>query len=141
MKDLKSIIGKKGVYTRTIAESDVYLFGGITGDLHFNHFDEEFMKRTVYKKRIAHGILVLGMMSTAGARLNEAEGWTTVSYGYDRIRFIKPVLIGDTLKSEYVVVEVDEENKKYFADVTCFNQHGETVAVARHVSKFIEVDE
>jgi 3-hydroxybutyryl-CoA dehydratase len=141
MELTEAILGKKGVYSRTVAESDVYLFGGITGDLHFNHFNEEFMKTTEYGTRMAHGILILGMMSTAGARLNEREGWTTVSYGYDRIRFIRPVLIGDTISAEYKVVRIDPENQKYYAEVTCKNQHGTLVCVATHVAKFYDAYE
>lgn len=136
MELTEAIIGKTGVYSRTVAESDIYLFGGITGDLHFNHFNEEFMKKTEYGARMAHGILILGMMSTAGGRLNEAEGWTTVSYGYDRIRFIRPVFIGDTITAEYRVDRIDPEQQKYFAEVTCKNQNGVTVCVATHVAKF-----
>lgn len=136
--DMKSLVGKTGTYTRTVSESDVYLFGGISGDLHFCHFDEEYMKQTAYKRRLVHGILVLGLMATAGGRLNEQNGWSTVSKGYKSVEFIKPAFIGDTLRAEYKIVEVDEEKKMFFAEMTCHNQHGEKIAVAYHSSQFIE---
>ena len=134
----RDCIGKSATYSRTVGESDVYLFGGICGDLHQNHYDEQFMGNTVYKHRIAHGMLVLSYMSTAGSLLNQKMNWNTVSYGYDRVRFIKPVFIGDTLTATETVVKVDDDGK-YFAEVTCTNQNGITVAAAIHVSKFIEV--
>lgn len=137
----EAIVGKKGVYSRTVSESDVYLFGGVSGDLHFVHFNEEYMKGTVYKHRIAHGILILAYMSTAGGRMNENEGWETVSYGYDKVRFIKPVFIGDTITAEYIIARVDVAESKYYAEVTCKNQSDELVAVATHISRFINEKE
>ena len=137
---LNGCIGKSATYSRTVAESDVYLFGGISGDLHQNHYDEAFMKKTPYQHRIAHGMLVASYMSSAGSLLNELMSWHTVSYGYDRIRFIKPVFIGDTITCTETVTRVDDD-LKYYADVTAVNQNGLLVAVATHVSKFIDVAE
>ena len=138
MNNITECVGKSATYSRTVGESDVYLFGGISGDMHQNHYDESFMGRTVYQHRIAHGMLVASYMSTAGSLLNEQMKWNTVSYGYDRIRFIKPVFIGDTLTCTETVTRVDDDGK-YFADVTATNQNGVLVAVAIHVSKFIAV--
>ena len=60
-----------------------------------------------------------------------------VSYGYDRIRFVKPVFFGDTVTVEYRITERDEAQQKVFAQVTCTNQRDEVVAVATHILKFV----
>jgi acyl dehydratase len=59
----------------------------------------------------------------------------TVSYGYDRIRFIKPVFIGDTLTVDYRIAERDETKGELRAQVSVTNQHGDLVAVAVHILK------
>ena len=58
-------VGDKVSFSKTVSESDVYLFAGITGDLAPNHVNEEYMKRSGYGRRMAHGALVVGFMSTA----------------------------------------------------------------------------
>ncbi len=140
IEKLREYIGLSASYARTVSESDVYLFGGISGDLHQNHYNEAFMQKTQFKHRIAHGMLVAAYMSSAGSALNDKMQWNTVSYGYDRIRFIKPVFIGDTLRCTETVSRVDDDGK-YYAKVTAINQDGVLVAVATHVSKFIDVQE
>lgn len=140
IEKLRDCVGKSASYARTVGESDVYLFGGISGDIHQNHYNEKFMQNTQFKHRIAHGMLVAAYMSSAGSLLNDKMQWHTVSYGYDRIRFIRPVFIGDTLVCTETVSRVDDDGK-YYADVTAVNQDGVLVAVATHVSKFIDVQE
>lgn len=58
-------IGDTVAFTKTVSESDVYLFAGITGDLSPNHVNEEYMKQSSYGRRMAHGALLVGFMSTA----------------------------------------------------------------------------
>ncbi len=127
-------IGATGRFTKTVSESDVYLYAGLTGDLHPNHLDEEFMKGGRYGRRIAHGTLLMGFMSAASANLYLGR---TASLGYDRARFIKPVFFGDTITTEYKVREVDHDKQRVYADVTCRNQDGETVAVAVNVRAWV----
>lgn len=124
--------------TKTISESDVYLFAGITGDLGPNHTDAEYMANTPYGQRIAHGALTLGLMSTCSTRLIERLGDTpTVNYGYERVRFVRPVLFGDTISVSYVVSRVDLDTDRVYADVTATNQRGDVVAVAVNVLRVI----
>jgi len=130
-------IGHTVHFRKTVGESDVYLFAGITGDLSPNHTDEEYMKQTRYGRRIAHGALLVGYMSTCSTKLIEQAGATAVSYGYDRIRFVRPVFIGDTIAIEYRVTAKHEAEAKTVAEVTVTNQHGEVVAVATHILKFL----
>lgn len=130
-------IGQVVTFAKTVGESDVYLFAGITGDLYQNHTNEEYMKTTRYGRRIAHGALLVGYMSAASTRISERCTHPVVSYGYDRIRFVKPVYLGDTVTVEYQITEKDPAQQKVFAQVTCRNQGSEVVAVATHILKFV----
>src|SRR5207244_11999743 len=100
-------IGLNTRITKTVSESDVYLFAGITGALDPNHVDEEYCKRTSLGHRVAHGALIVGYMSAASTRILEDFERPMVSVGYDRIRFIKPVYLGDTINIEYVITSLD----------------------------------
>ncbi len=123
-------IGMSSVFTKTVTESDVYLYAGITGDFSPNHVDAEFMSKGAYGERVAHGTLMLGFMSAASARMYLGR---TVSQGYDRVRFLKPVRFGDTITTVYKVSSIDKVKKKIISEVTCNNQHGELVAVATNI--------
>ena len=130
-------IGRTVRFSKTVGESDVYLFAGITGDLSPNHVNEEYMKGTPYGQRIAHGVLIMGYMSTASTKLLESIPFPCVSYGYDRVRFVKPVFIGDTVTVEYRVADKVREKNQLLDEVTVTNQRGEVVAVATHILKFV----
>jgi 3-hydroxybutyryl-CoA dehydratase len=131
-------VGRKVSVRKTVSESDVYLFAGITGDLGPNHVDEEYMKGTSYGRRIAHGALAIGLMSNASTKILDGLPGTIVSYGYDRIRFPAPLFIGDTVTVTYEIVQRDEPGRKTFARVTCTTQEGAVVAVATHILKVVE---
>ena len=130
-------------FAKTVSESDVYLFAGVTGDLAPAHVNDQLMKTTGYGQRIAHGALLVGFMSTtstlmvATAKDAHDRGETPVSLGYDRIRFVKPVFMGDTVTLEYRVASVDPERRRSYAEISVTNQHGELVAVASHILKWV----
>lgn len=130
-------IGLKAQFSKTVGESDVYLFAGITGDFDANHVDEEYCKTTPFGHRIAHGALIVGYMSTTSTLVLQGFGSPVVSLGYDRIRFVKPVLIGDTVTVNYEIVDRDLERQRTVARVEVTNQRGETVAVATHLQKVL----
>ena len=132
-------IGDTVSFTKTISESDVYLFAGITGDFSQMHTNEEFMKTTPYKKRIVHGVLTFAFGSTASTmiQLQARAEIPSLSYGYDRLRFLRPVYFGDTITAKYTIIGVDEEQLKTYANVEIFNQHAELCVVATHILKFI----
>ena len=130
-------IGHRVQFSKTVGESDIYLFAGITGDFDPNHVDEEYCKTTPFGHRIAHGALIVGYMSTASTLITQGFGRPLVSLGYDRIRFTKPVFIGDTITISYEISQVDVERDRTIAAVEAKNQHGETVAVAVHVQKIL----
>ena len=134
-------IGDSVSFSKTVGESDVYLFAGITGDLAPNHVDEEYMKRSSYGSRIAHGALLIGYMSTASsmaiADSRSGAGETPVSLGYDRIRFLAPVFLGDTITVQYEIVSIDEQRRRSVADIRVTSQSGTLVAVAQHILKWV----
>ena len=131
-------IGKKVSVRKTVSESDVYLFAGITGDLGPNHVDEEYMRKTRYGRRIAHGALALGLMSNTSTKILEGLPGTWISYGYDKVRFPAPLFIGDTVTVDYEIVERDPAQRKTFARVTCTTQRGDVVCAATHILKGVE---
>ncbi|SHK80630.1 Acyl dehydratase [Pseudonocardia thermophila] len=126
-------VGETVRFRKTVTESDVGLFAGITGDFAPNHVDEEYMRTTPYGTRIAHGVLVLGLASTASTILAGRIPGTTVSAGYDRVRFTGPVRIGDTVTIDYTVESIDEERRRVRAAVRGATQDGTTCLVATHI--------
>lgn len=131
-------IGLSTRFSKTVSESDVYLFAGITGDLDPNHVDEEYCKRTSLGHRVAHGALIVGYMSAASTRILEDFERPMVSVGYDRIRFIKPVYLGDTINIEYVITSLDRERERIISKVEVRNQQGELVCVADHIMQLVD---
>ena len=131
-------IGRTVTVRKTVGETDVYLFAGISGDFSPNHVDEEYMKGTRYGRRIAHGALLVAYMSRASTKMCQSLPGTIVSYGYDRIRFPAPVFIGDTVTVTYEIASLDVPARKAFSTVTCTNQRGEVVAAAVHILKVVE---
>lgn len=133
-------IGHTASFTKTVSESDVYLFAGITGDLSPNHVNKVYMEKSSYGKLMAHGALVVGFMSTASSLAiedtREADE-TPVSLGYDKIRFIKPVFFGDTLTVRYTIAEIDLEKKRSYSDIEVVNQEEVLVAVGRHILQWV----
>ena len=131
-------VGLSTRFSKTVSESDVYLFAGITGDLDPNHVDEEYCKRTSLGHRVAHGALIVGYMSAASTRILEDFERPMVSVGYDRIRFIKPVYLGDTINIEYVITSLDRERERITSKVEVMNQNGELVCVADHIMQLVD---
>ena len=132
LKDIP--IGASATFAKTVSEADVYMYAGITGDFSPNHVDEEYMRGGRYGRRIAHGALLVGFMSSASVKLYLGR---TVSLGYDRVRFVAPVFFGDTITTEYRVREVDHEKQRVYADVRCMNQNDELVAVAVNIRAYV----
>ena len=129
---------------KTVSESDVSLFAGITGDHSPNHVDEAFMATTPYGGRIAHGALLVGYMSGCSTDIvplcTSLAAYQPVSLGYDRIRFLAGVRIGDTIAIAYTITAAGEDRQRTVADITIHNQHGELVAVATHIMKWLKRD-
>lgn len=142
--DFHVAIGDKVSFSKTVSESDVYLFAGITGDLSDVHCNEEFMKKSAFGHRIAHGVLSMGFMSTASTlmytpHVDKYVGLTPVSQGYDRVRFMGPVFFGDTVTITYTIAKLEGERRRALADVVVTNQRGEAVASATHIMRWVPV--
>jgi 3-hydroxybutyryl-CoA dehydratase len=134
--------GQEVSFSKTVGESDVYMFAGITGDLSSNHVNEQVMSRTKYKRRIAHGALIIGYMSTASTRMVELNAGfnnseTAVSLGYDKIRFLGPVFLGDTVTVTYMIKKIDIERRRSYSEIMVINQDGSLVAVGQHILKWV----
>jgi acyl dehydratase len=98
------------------------------------------MEKSPYGKLMAHGALMVGFMSTVStmaiAHTRDAEE-TPVSVGYDKVRFLKPVFLGDTITVNYTIAEIELERKRSYADIEIYNQDGELVAVGKHILQWI----
>lgn len=117
-------IGQKSSFTKSISETDVYLFAGISGDFNPAHVNEEYAKDTFFKRRIAHGILSGALISAViGVKL---PGPGTI-YLTQNLSFLAPVYIGDTITSTVEVIEINEEKNKVVLSTFCTNQDGTTV--------------
>jgi 3-hydroxybutyryl-CoA dehydratase len=133
-------VGQSVTLRRTVVEQDVLQFAALSGDDNPHHTDAAFAKDTRFGHRIAHGALLVAYVSAAFTRyVNRYLDLhaSLVSYGYDRIRFVKPVLFGDEIEVQHTIAEIDPADQKLYADVQITNQRSELVAVARHVMKFV----
>lgn len=120
---------------RTITETDVVLHAGQTGDFFPNHMDAEWMKTQPAGQRVAHGTLTIAI--AVGMTADEINTHA-VSYGYDRIRFVRPVYIGDTITATAEIAATREDQVRPgsgFVDevVTVTNQRDEVVMVLTHI--------
>lgn len=130
-------VGLRTRLTKTVSESDVYLFAGITGDLDPNHVDEEYCRKTSLGHRVAHGALLVGYTSAASTRILQDFDRPMVSAGYDRIRFLKPVYFGDTLTIDYEISSIERERERTVAKIEVKNQHDQLVMVATHIMQLV----
>lgn len=119
---------------RTITEADIVLHAGQTGDFYPHHMDAEWCKTQPFGQRIAHGTLIFSI--AVGMTAGEINP-LAFSYGYDRLRFIKPVFIGDTIRSRVTLREKRDHKKPGFGVVVegleVLNQRGETVLACEHL--------
>lgn len=119
---------------RTVTETDIVLHAGQSGDFFPHHMDEEWCKTQLFKKRIAHGTLIFTIaIGLTADFVNEMS----MTYGYERLRFTKPVFIGDTIKVTVTIKDKKEHKKPGFGLVTelveCFNQQNELVMICEHL--------
>ena len=121
---------------RTVTEADIVLHAGQTGDFFPHHMDAQWCATQPIGKRIAHGTLI---MSMAVGMTAEDINPQAMSYGYDRVRFVAPVLIGDTITVRAEITEKSDHRKRpetfgyVHEQVTVTNQHGDTVLALVHL--------
>lgn len=138
MSTLNFEIGKTYRFSKTFSESDCYLFAGISGDFFPAHTNEEYCKKMPYQTRIIHGCLTFSFASTVSGIAGAESGHNILAYGYDRLRFKKPVFFGDTITAIYTFTQLDEERKMTTADCVMKNQHGDTVLTVTHYMKVLD---
>lgn len=119
---------------RTITEADIVLHAGQTGDFYPHHMDKEWCATQSFKERIAHGTLIFSV--AVGMTAGEINP-RAMSYGYDKLRFLKPVFIGDTITSTVTICEKRDYKRPTHGVVSekleAANQRGETVLVCEHL--------
>jgi acyl dehydratase len=120
---------------RTITEADIVLHAGQTGDFYPHHMDEEWCRTQPFGRRIAHGTLIFSVGVGLTASIVNPYA---VSYGYDRLRFIRPVFIGDTIRVTVTIKEKRDIAKRpnhgiVVEDCEVINQKNEPVLVCEHL--------
>lgn len=117
-------IGDAAEFAKTVTETDIYLYAGITGDFNPAHVNEAYAKNTFFKTRIAHGMLTAGFISAIIA--NQLPGPGTI-YLKQELGFLAPVRIGDTVTARVEVIELNVEKNRVRLKTSCTNQDGTTV--------------
>ena len=118
-------VGDTAKFSKTVSESDVYLFAGVTGDLNPAHVSEEFAKDTFFKTRIAHGMLSASFISTVIGTMLPGPGSV---YMRQEASFLAPVKFGDTITAVVEVAEIIADRKRVRLKTYCINQE-KTVVV------------
>jgi 3-hydroxybutyryl-CoA dehydratase len=117
-------VGDAAEFAKTVSETDIYLYAGITGDFNPAHVNENYAKNTFFKTRIAHGMLTAGFISAIIA--NQLPGPGTI-YLKQELSFLAPVRIGDTITARVEILELNAEKNRVRLKTTCSNQDGVTV--------------
>ena len=117
-------IGMKAHTSKTITETDVILFAGVSTDINPVHLDEEAAKKGIFGKRVAHGILVSGLISAVLG--NKLPGPGSIYMGQE-LKFLAPVYIGDTITAEVEIIELIPEKSRIILNTICTNQDGKVV--------------
>jgi len=130
-----AIGSSRRTFGRTITEADIVIHAGQTGDFFPHHMDAEWCASQDFKQRIAHGTLVLSIgIGMTASTINPRS----MSYGYDRVRFIRPVFIGDTLTVAAKIADKRDHPKRkthgvLVEVVEIANQRGDTVLACEHL--------
>ncbi|KOA18242.1 (R)-specific enoyl-CoA hydratase [Clostridium homopropionicum DSM 5847] len=117
-------LGDKASFTKTMSETDVYLFAGISGDLNPAHVNQVDSEKTMFKGRICHGMLVSSLISTVLGMYLPGPGTIYMS---QEVRFLSPVRMGDTVTAEAEVIERNVEKNRLVLKTTVTNQDGKVV--------------
>jgi 3-hydroxybutyryl-CoA dehydratase len=116
---LEMKIGDRAFFRKTITETDVTLFAGITGDLNPLHIDYEYAATTQFKRPLAHGVIGVGML--IGAMATQLPGGVLLG---QNVRFLQPVYIGDTITAYVEVIDKNEDKDLIDFRIWCENQDG-----------------
>ena len=117
-------IGQNAEFSKTISESDVYLFAGVTGDMNPAHINAEYSKDSVFNQRVVHGMLSASLISTVLG--TELPGRGTI-YLQQEVKFVAPVHFGDTITATAEVLEKNIKKNRVKLRTVCTNQEGQVV--------------
>jgi len=117
-------IGDSAQISKTITEEVINDFAKVTGDFNPLHLDQGYAEKTIFKGRIAHGLLSVGLLSSILG--NILPGYGTIYLSHD-IKFLAPVRIGDTITAKVEVLELIHEKNRAEFRTTCTNQDGKIV--------------
>ncbi|MBF0392105.1 MAG: MaoC family dehydratase [Alphaproteobacteria bacterium] len=125
-------VGMSAIYGRTVTEADILMFAGVSGDFNPVHVNEEFAKPTMFKGRIAHGMLSAAYISTVFGTKLPGPGCIYIS---QNLRFKAPVRIGDTVVARVEITELIPEKKRATFKTVC--TVGETVVLDGEASLMV----
>lgn len=117
-------VGDSATFAKTVTEADVVLFAGVTGDFNPAHINAPYAEASMFKQRIAHGMLSAGFISAVLGTMLPGPGTIYLS---QEMRFTKPVFLGDTVTVTCTVAELIEEKNRLKIETIARNQHGDTV--------------
>ena len=120
---------------RTLGESHFLLFAGLTGDNHPIHYDEDYARRSRFGARVAHGLLVMAMSALGATALSHRLEASMIAFVEQGCRFLKPVLLGDSVHAEFEVAGLERKGDKGVLRLRTrlLNQRGEAVLDGHHV--------
>jgi len=127
--------GMTGEISKLVTGEDIDMFARATGDVNPVHLDENYASKTVFKHRIAHGMLSAGLVSAVLGTKLPGEG--TIYLGQE-LKFTKPVYVGETVTARPTVKELRADKKIVKLETVCVNQKGETVLEGNAVVKLLE---
>ena len=117
-------VGDRAELSKTISESDIYLYAGVTGDFNPAHINQVYAEKTFFRSRIAHGLLSAGFISAAIGTVLPGPG---TIYIRQELEFVAPVYIGDTITALIEVLKIDIIENHVVLKTRCKNQKGEIV--------------
>ena len=123
-------VGDVAEATKTVSETDVYLFAGVTGDFNPAHMNETYAQNTFFKTRIAHGMLGAGFISAVVGMQLPGPGTIYIT---QELKFLAPTRIGDTVTARVEVLEVIADKKRVRLKTECVNQEGKVILAGEAV--------
>ena len=123
--------------SKTLTDAHFLFFSGLTGDNHPIHYDVEYAKSTKFGAPLAHGLLLAGMTALGGSDASfQIDGFVFIEQGS---RFLKPVTVGDTIRTELTVEKIWQDGKRRFARfaTAMINQRDETVLEGFHIYQIV----
>lgn len=138
-------VGDRVTRSKTLTETDLAFFAAVSGDFDPIHMDEAYARGTPFGRRIAHGLLSMALLSAASAAMSALardRGYTgtSVSLGFDKVRFLAPVFIGDTLSASYEIETVDIDKGRTRSTCAVANADRIQCVAATHVMRWLDKD-